>query len=429
MVATVPLHEVARGNAAAESGRTVTVNGRTYRLPRRPLAVICFDGCDPAYLETAAGTGLIPTIDRMVREGFSATALSAMPSFTNPNNLSVVCGAPPSVHGVAGNFYLDRETGETVMMTDTRSLKAPTVLAALAREGVSTAVVTAKDKLRQALALDLDGISVSAECADKVDEATNGIADVASLLDAPLPDRYSADLSLYVLDLGLELLRRDKARLLYLSLSDYVQHRHAPGAPEADAFLAAVDRRLAALIAAGADIGIVADHGMTDMAKADGTANVVFVADEIAARFGEGAARVICPITDPFVRHHGALGGLVRVHVMTPDLDLVALGAFLANLPGAERVLPREEAARVLETPLDSEADFVLTGEKGVALGSHAAEHDLSALAGERLRSHGGFHEQRVPFLLSRPLRADYREKAGPLRNFDILDFALNGTE
>ncbi|MBB4302795.1 phosphonoacetate hydrolase [Rhodobium orientis] len=429
MVTTVPLHEAASGDATDETGRTVSVNGRTYRLPRRPLVLICFDGCDPAYLETAVGTGLIPTIDRMGREGFAATALSAMPSFTNPNNLSVVCGAPPSVHGVAGNYYLDRETGETVMMTDTRSLKAPTVLAALAREGVATAVVTAKDKLRQALALDLDGISVSAECADKVDEATNGIASVVDLLDAPLPDRYSPELSLYVLDLGLELLRRERARLLYLSLSDYVQHRHAPGAPEADAFLAAVDRRLAAFLAAGADIAIIADHGMTDMAKADGTANVVFVADEIEARFGEGAARVICPITDPFVRHHGALGGLVRVHVTAPELNVAALGAFLADIPGIERVLPREEAARVLETPWEAEADFVLTGEKGVALGSHEAEHDLTALAGERLRSHGGFHEQRVPFLLSRPLRADYREKTEPLRNFDVLDFALNGTE
>ena len=429
MVTTVPLHEAPRGDAGAEPDRTVSVNGRSYRLPRRPLVVICFDGCDPAYLETAAGTGLIPTIERMGREGFAATALSAMPSFTNPNNLSVVCGAPPSVHGVAGNYYLDRETGETVMMTDTRSLKAPTVLAALAGEGVSTAVVTAKDKLRQALALDLDGISVSAECADKVDAATNGIASVTDLVDAPLPDRYSADLSLYVLDLGLELLKRDKARLLYLSLSDYVQHRHAPGAPEADDFLAAVDRRLAAFLAAGADIGIIADHGMTDMARPDGAANVVFVADAIAARFGAGAARVICPITDPFVRHHGALGGLVRVHATSPDLDIAALGAFLTGIPGIERVLPREEAARVLETPLESEADFVLTGEKGVALGSHETEHDLTALAGERLRSHGGFHEQRVPFLLSRPLIPVYRARTEPLRNFDILDFALNGTD
>ena len=425
MIATDGLRAATKPGAEAE--RTVQVNGRSYGLPKRPLAVICVDGFDPDYLEAARGTGTIPTIERIAADGFAATALSAMPSFTNPNNLSIVCGAPPSVHGVAGNFFLDRETGHTVMMTDMTSLKAPTILAAIAREGIATAAITAKDKLRQALARDLDGISVSAEHADAVDRATNGIEDVSEFLDQPLPDRYSADFSLYVLDLGLALLKRDRARLLYLSLSDYVQHRYAPGTAEANAFLHAIDTRLDRFLEAGADLAITADHGMSDMARADGSANVVFIADALESRFGTGIARVICPITDPFVRHHGALGGLVRIFVQE-DADSAAIGAFLKDLPGVERVFDRDEASQILETPWDQEADFVATGEQGVALGGHAGEHDLSALAGERLRSHGGFHEQRVPFLLSRPLTAAYRDRATALRNFDIFDFALNGT-
>ena len=79
--------------------------------------------------------------------------------------------------------------------------------------------------------------------------------------------------------------------------------------------------------------------------------------------------------------------------------------------------------------PVDREADFVVLGDDKTAIGAARTEHDLSGLAGHRLRSHGGLGEQRVPFILSRPLTPEYRDRAetGQLRNFDIFDFALNG--
>jgi phosphonoacetate hydrolase len=73
------------------------VNGRTYEWPRQPTVVVCFDGCDPAYLTAASAAGAIPAIDRMRRDGFATTALAAMPTFTNPNNVSIVCGVPPAI--------------------------------------------------------------------------------------------------------------------------------------------------------------------------------------------------------------------------------------------------------------------------------------------------------------------------------------------
>src|SRR5262245_34049397 len=91
--------------------RAIRVNGRLLRWPSRPSVVICFDGCDPAYLTAASAIGVIPVIDAMRATGFSAIAHAAMPTFTNPNNVSIVCGVPPAVHGVSGNYYLDRETG------------------------------------------------------------------------------------------------------------------------------------------------------------------------------------------------------------------------------------------------------------------------------------------------------------------------------
>ncbi len=406
------------------SSEYVVVNGRTYRKPRRTTVVICFDGCDPAYIEAGSQAGVTPTLDAMRRGGHAALADAAMPTFTNPNNVSIVCGAPPSVHGVAGNFYLDRATGETVMMLDAALMRAPTILAGLAGIGSAVAVVTAKDKLRKALAFGLAGIAFSAECAEGTTEEEHGIADAAGFVGLARPDQYSAELSLFVLDAGIRLIEAGRAEVLYLSLSDYIQHKHAPAAPEALAFMAAVDDRLARLMALGAVVGITADHGMSDMAHPDGTPRVSYLGDALDAAFGEGATRVICPITDPFVRHHGALGGFVRVHILREGLSPDAVQEVLLAQPGVALALTGAEAAARFEMPADREADLVAIGAAGIALGARAVDHDVRQLAGARLRSHGSLAEQRVPFLLSHPL--GQAGAAGRLRNFDIFDYALN---
>jgi phosphonoacetate hydrolase len=217
---------------------------------------------------------------------------------------------------------------------------------------------------------------------------------------------------------------------LYLSTSDYVQHKHAPGEPEADAYHHAVDSVVGKLVDLGATVAITADHGMNDKSAADGTANVVYLEDELNSRFGAGSVRVICPIADPFVRHHGALGSFVRVHLRKRG-DVAAMMEFARTLPGVELVLDREQVCDRFELPLDREGDFAVFSNRNTVVGARRQDHDLSQLAGHRLRSHGGLGEQKVPFLLSRPLNAAYRRQANerPLRNYDIFDFALNGVD
>jgi phosphonoacetate hydrolase len=406
----------------------ISVNGRDYLWPVRPTVVICFDGCDPAYLEAARNINAIPAIDRMAREGFASVALAAMPTFTNPNNVSIVCGVPPSVHGVSGNFYLDRATNEEIMMVDATPMRAPTILAGFARAGARVVAITAKDKLRKALGHQLDGIAFSAEKADACTLAENRVEDVTGLVGRQTPELYSADLSLFVLDAGIRLLETRPIDLMYLSLSDYVQHKHAPHAPEAIDFMREVDRRVERLLTLGAVVGIVADHGMNDMAAADGKPNVLYLGDVLDAEYGRGATRVVCPITDPFVRHHGAMGGFVRVHLREPHLDPEAVAGFIRSLPGIALSLTRQHACERFDLPEDREGDLAIVANRGVAIGARAEEHDLSQLAGERLRSHGGLAEQEVPFLLSHPI--DPRDRAelaaAPLRNFDIFAVALN---
>jgi phosphonoacetate hydrolase len=408
----------------------IEVNGRSYKVPGAPTVVICLDGCDPAYMDQGIPDGVFPTIGSFRDTGYFGQAEAVLPTFTNPNNVSIVTGTPTAVHGISGNYYLDRETGREVMITDASLMRCETILAGMSQSGVPTAAIAAKDKLRKMLGRNLAGISFSTERADEATVAENGIAGVEGLVGRPKPNMYSADLSLYVLDAGIRLLERQAAKLLYLSLSDYIQHRYAPGEPEAGSFHRAVDDRVRQMVDLGAVVALVADHGMNDKAKPDGEPNVIFLEEEIDRRFGAGAARVICPITDPFVRHHGALGSFVRVYLRKAK-DPQILMAACAALPGVAAVIDGAEAAQRFEMPPDREGDFVVLGDAKTVIGSRRTEHDLSGLAGHRLRSHGGLEEQRVPFILSRRLNPKYQliAKSGRLRNFDIFDFALNGVD
>ncbi|MFL9499564.1 phosphonoacetate hydrolase [Rhodopseudomonas palustris] len=408
----------------------IEANGRSYARPPRPVVVICLDGFDPEYLERGIADGVLPTIGALRAGGYVGTALATVPTTTNTNNTSIVTGVSPAIHGINGNYYLDADTGEEIMVTDARRLRCGTILGAMSKAGVRTAVVTAKDKLLKVLAYEMDGIAFSSEHPNVADLTALGFNSGEELVGRGRPDQYSADLSLFALDAGVRLMETAKPELMYLSTSDYVQHKYQPGEAESNDFHAAVDRRIARLIELGATVALTADHGMADKSDADGRPKVVYLEDALNRKFGAGVARVICPIADPFVRHHGALGGFVRVHLLKP-CDIAAMMTFARSLPGVELVLDRATVCERYQLPPDREGDFAVFTDRGTVVGARREDHDLSALGDHRLRSHGGLGEQRVPFVLSRPLKQDYRERAatGVLRNYDIFDFALNGVD
>jgi phosphonoacetate hydrolase len=399
----------------------LTVNGRRYALPKAPTVVICVDGCEPDYIAQAVSQAKMPTMKRWLAEGTALVADCVIPSFTNPNNLSIVTGAPPSVHGICGNYLYDAQTGTEVMMNDPKWLRAPTVLAALADAGQRVAVVTAKDKLRRLLGHGMRGICFSSERADQVSETENGIAEVLPLVGLPVPSVYSAALSEFVFAAGVKLLQKSRPDVLYLSTTDYVQHKHAPGAAEANQFFEMMDGYLARLDQLGAVVALTADHGMNAKTKLDASPNVIYLQDLLDSWLGAGTARVILPITDPYVLHHGALGSFATIY-----LDPAQAGAVIARLRerrGIELVLAREAAALRFELPADRIGDIVVVGERNVVLGTSVARHDLSQLE-LPLRSHGGISEQRVPLVLNRSARdLDSNRR---LRNFDAFDLALN---
>jgi phosphonoacetate hydrolase len=409
----------------------IQLNGVAYRRPARPVAVVCIDGGDPAYLEQGLKDGIIPNIARFMGAGFAANAAGTVPSFTCPNNMSLITGAPPAVHGISGNYYLN-DAGEAVVMTGPELLRSRTILAAFADAGARVVSITAKDKLRKQLGKDLDltrgNVSFSAEFASRCSLAENGIENVLELVGMPQPDMYSMDLSLFVLEAGIKLLERDRPELLFLSLTDYIQHKHAPGDPVANAFYRRLDDCFGRLEALGATVALTADHGMNDKSTADGKPKVIFLQDILDAEFGAGDTKVICPITDAFVRHHGALGGFVRVWCRGGKATPRAIIDLVKDLPGVALALDKDETCRRFELPPDREGDVAVIGDVGTVIGAAAAEHDLSNLADARLRSHGALTEATVPFILSRPLSAEFsRRSTAGLKSHQIFDYAING--
>ncbi|MBL0144156.1 MAG: phosphonoacetate hydrolase [Betaproteobacteria bacterium] len=413
----------------------VVVNGTSYRWPDRPVAVVIIDGGDPAYLQQFIAEGAVPNIARFMKEGFAVVAEGTVPSFTCPNNMSVVTGTPASKHGISGNYYLDVKTGKAVVMTGPELLRGDTVLKGFADAGAKVVAITAKDKLRTQLGKGLDvtkgNVCFSSEKSASTTLAEHGIDNAAAWLGHPQPDMYSMELSLFVLDAGIKLLEQSHRDILFLSLTDYIQHKYAPTESEARRFYQELDWRFGRLAELGATVALTADHGMNDKSNAEGKPNVIWLQDILDAKLGKGAVQVICPITDAFVAHHGALGGFVRVWItggagkVTPEQVMEVI----RPIRGIESVLGKKDACEVHSLPEDREADVVVISTHDVCIGASEKDHDLKGLEGHRLRTHGGVSEAKVPFIINRPLNDDYRIKGGVqvLKSWQLFEFALNG--
>jgi phosphonoacetate hydrolase len=389
---------------------------------------MCLDGCADEYLSAGLDRDRLPNVARMIVGGYRGMVRGVLPSFTNVNNACIVTGVPPSVTGISGNFFLDPETGEAVMMNSSKYLRCGTILAAASGAGRRVAIVTAKNKLCDILSYNLRGsgsICFSSEKAGEAQEATHGIADVEQMVGMKTPPIYSALASEYVLRAGSALVADGRADFLYLSLTDYIQHKHAPETPQALDFLEALDRQIGRLLDLGAVVGATADHGMNAKNTEDGRPRVIYLQSLLDERFGRGH-RVVCPITDPYVKHHGGLGSLVCVHVDAAK-PVEEVAGWIDELAGITEVHCRAKAARKLELPPDRIGDLVVLSGRDVVIGQTPQDHDLSLLEGG-LRSHGGRYEDMVPMLLSEPLNGGYRCRAAcDPRNFDIFEFTCNG--
>ena len=406
----------------------VSVNGRDYRWPDSPRVVVCIDGSEPDYIEQAIAAGSMPWMKKIVeQQGSDLRAHCVVPSFTNPNNISIVTGVPPVVHGICGNFYYDRANDREVMMNEPELLRTPTIFKAFQEAGAKVAVITAKDKLRRLLGNELifgegGAICFSSEKSDQVTFAENGIENVLDMVGMEVPSVYSAELSEFIFAAGVKLMETVRPDLMYLSTTDYIQHKFAPGSDGANSFYAMMDKYWAQLDALGAVIALTADHGMNAKHNAAGEPNIIYLQDEMDRILAPGVARVILPITDPYVVHHGALGSYATVY-LPDDADIDALKQQLLAIDGIDAVYGNQEGCEHFDLAPDRMGDLILVSGKHVVIGTTASRHDLSGLE-VPLRSHGGVTEQQVPLIVSQPI-IDLAQTQ-QLHNYDIFNLALN---
>ena len=409
---------------------TLSINNREYPSTLNQTSiVICLDGSQKEYIDEASKLNLTPNLDDIIQKGEYLMAHSAIPSFTNPNNISIVTGQPSSVHGICGNFFYTPETGKEVMMNDPQYLRAPTIFEKFYQAGAKIALVTAKDKLRTLLGNGLkfnEGrtICFSAEKSDQATKIENGIDNVNDWLGMPVPEVYSQDLSEFVMAAGVKLMEEFKPDIMYLSTTDYIQHKYAPGHEVANKFYSMFDKYIGQLDELGATIIITADHGMKPKSKEDGSPNAIFLQDHLDDKFNKNKTKVILPITDPYVVHHGALGSFATIYLEDKN-DLEDVMMEIKKIKDIEVVLNKEEGCSQYNLPKDRMGDIICMSSEFMTIGSSKDKHNLSGL-NEPLRSHGGLHEREVPFIVNKKMPQIDSNKQ--LYNYDAFYYAISGT-
>ncbi len=407
----------------------IEINERRYPgIPSSTAIVICLDGSQKEYFEEASKLNLTPNIDSFKKNGEDLLVNSAIPSFTNPNNISIVTGRPSSIHGICGNFFYTPSTGEEVMMNDPQFLRAPTIFQKYYEQGAKIAIVTAKDKLRKLLSHGLKfnesrAICFSSEKSDQANLSDNGIEDVNKWLGMEVPNVYSQGLSEFVMAAGVKILNEFNPDIMYLSTTDFIQHKYAPGDEVANAFYAMFDRYIGQLNINNNSIIVTADHGMQPKSRSDGSPNAIFLQDILDETLGKNISKVILPITDPYVVHHGALGSFATVYLDDKSLVNDAI-AEINKIEDIEVVLTNEEGCAQYDLPTDRMGDIICMSSKNSTIGSAEKAHDLSKLK-EPLRSHGGLHEREVPFISNKKINLN--DANVKLNNYDAFYHAISG--
>ena len=407
----------------------IEINERQYPgIPSSTAIVICLDGSQKEYFEEASKLDLTPNIDSFKKSGEDLLVNSAIPSFTNPNNISIVTGRPSSVHGICGNFFYTPSTGEEVMMNDPQFLRAPTIFQKYYEQGAKIAIVTAKDKLRKLLSHGLKfnesrAICFSSEKSDQANLNENGIEDVNNWLGMEVPNVYSQGLSEFVMAAGVKILNEFNPNIMYLSTTDFIQHKYAPGDEVANAFYAMFDRYIGQLNVNNNSIIVTADHGMQPKSRSDGSPNAIFLQDILDEALGKNISKVILPITDPYVVHHGALGSFTTVYLSDKSKINDAIEE-INKIEDIEVVLTNKEGCAQYDLPTDRMGDIICMSSQNSTIGSAEKAHDLSKLK-EPLRSHGGLHEREVPFISNKKINLN--DANIKLNNYDAFYHAISG--
>jgi phosphonoacetate hydrolase len=340
---------------------------------KRKILIICIDGFGPDYLEKSA----TPNLDLMAREGTLTIGRSMMPAVTNVNNVSIITGVPPRIHGITSNYWLDRKTGKETYMESAQFLFCPTVLKRAKEKGLITALLTSKKKLLHLLDTGAD-YSLAAEDPDKEMEARLG----------PAPDIYSEGINHWLFKALKVVLKDHDPDVVYCSTTDGVMHKHAPEEEESIHHIRGLDFLLGQIVDdnPNREIYVTADHGMSTKSRGIDLEKV------LAA--GNIGSRCIPIIKDRYTAHHQNLGGASYVYLDDKDTVYDAIEV-LHSIKGIEAVYQREEAANQFDLMEERIGDALVLGDKDTVFGTFE-KREIQV----HVRSHGSLHESTVPIIV-----------------------------
>jgi phosphonoacetate hydrolase len=359
------------------------------QVRRRTVVVMLVDGFGPEYLQRSD----MPNLRRVGKEGFQKIGNGMVPSVTNVNNASVITGSFPEQHGITSNFWRNPANDQLEEMNTADLLLRPTLLEGWAQRGRKTAIVSAKAKV---LSLCGRGAQIS-HCAE-----TPSAESLARI--GPKPNMYSAESNHWLMRSAIDVLKRERPDLLFISTTDYMMHTYPPEDERSLAHLHLLDKRLGELLNAAGEIEfyLTADHGMSGIHEAVDL-------DRVLARAGI-ASETVPIVKDKHKVHHQNLGGSMYVYCRRPQ-DIPHAAQHLRDTRGVEEVLLRKDAVAQFRLYGPRVGDLLVLGAKGYAFGSLDAEREPS-----NVRTHGSRHESRVPlFAWGRKLNPNHYEN-----NFDL---------
>ncbi len=341
--------------------------------PGRKILIVLVDGFGPEYLERSD----TPTLKRLCAEGAYKVGRSVIPSVTNVNNASLVTACFPSEHGITTNFWRDRQTGKSFEMESSEFLLRPTIFERVKKQGLRTALVTAKDKVRTLCARGAD-IELSAE--NPTEEYVRKIGKQENM--------YSPSVNYWTFRAARHILKHERVDLMYLSTTDYMMHTYAPEAAPSLEHLHMLDGLLGEIVDdhPRIELYLTADHGMNAKHEA------IDVTRVLGAR--SVAAETVPIIRDKHKVHHGDLGGACYVF-LDHQADLPKAVDILKATPGVEEVFDAQTAARLFHLYPQRIGDLLVLGAKDTAFGDLTRAREPA-----KVRSHGSRHEARVPLVV-----------------------------
>ena len=337
----------------------------------KTIAVFCIDGLDPEYIEA----GEAPNMRELARKGFLKIGQCMIPSVTNVNNVSLVTGSYPEVHGICSNYWWLSERNEGIYVESGEYVEAETIFQQAQRQGRTSILVTSKDKLLRLLS---KGATVAVSSEEPPDWVVAGVG--------PPPEIYSLEVNGWVIRAASYIMGQCPGDLVYITTTDYAMHTYGPEHPEAKRHMAILDDAIGDLLTAHPDVGFLAtaDHGMSRKTR------MVDIKHALGA-YGI-RANPVPVIKDRYVVHHSNLGGCMFVYLRSSDVEEAV--NVLRGTPGVEEALSREEAVARFRLRHERIGDIVVMGEGDVVFGDPS-----EVVMPANLRSHGSTHERDVPIM------------------------------